>query len=200
MSKINWFDNLNSTNSVAKEHIEEYDNMSVIATVQQSAGRGQGDHTWYASPGKNLTFTIILKPDRLFASDALMITRITTLSLLNYLKLKGITARIKWPNDIWVEDKKICGILIENILEGRTIKNSIIGIGLNINERNWPKYLPNPVSLSELTGLEYDLQTELELFLDEFKAQARLLLDDKGRSSLCERFEKNVFRKLAEEI
>ena len=128
-----------------------------------------------------------------------MITRITTLALLNYLKSKGIKARIKWPNDIWVEDKKICGILIENILDGRIIKNSIIGVGLNINEKNWPKELPNPISLSELTNTEYDIRKELDLLHDEFKAQAALLLDDKGRSNLCERFEKNVF-KLAEGI
>ncbi|HCY73621.1 MAG TPA: biotin--[acetyl-CoA-carboxylase] ligase [Rikenellaceae bacterium] len=199
MSKIIWFDSLNSTNSFAKEHLEEYDNMSIIATLQQRAGRGQGDHTWYASAGKNLTFTIIFKPTDLLASDALMITRITTLALLNYLKSKGIKARIKWPNDIWVEDKKICGILIENILDGRIIKNSIIGVGLNINEKNWPKELPNPISLSELTNTEYDIRKELDLLHDEFKAQAALLLDDKGRSNLCERFEKNVF-KLAEGI
>lgn len=199
MSKIIWFDSLNSTNSFAKEHLEEYDNMSIIATLQQRAGRGQGDHTWYASAGKNLTFTIIFKPTDLLASDALMITRITTLALLNYLKSKGIKARIKWPNDIWVEDKKICGILIENILDGRIIKNSIIGVGLNINEKNWPKELPNPISLSELTNAEYDIRKELGLLHDEFKAQAALLLDDKGRSNLCERFEKNVF-KLAEGI
>ena len=199
MSKIIWFDSLNSTNSFAKEHLEEYDNMSIIATLQQRAGRGQGDHTWYASAGKNLTFTIIFKPTDLLASDALMITRITTLALLNYLKSKGIKARIKWPNDIWVEDKKICGILIENILDGRIIKNSIIGVGLNINEKNWPKELPNPISLSELTNTEYDIRKELDLLHDEFKSQAALLLDDKGRSNLCERFEKNVF-KLAEGI
>ena len=199
MSKIIWFDSLNSTNSFAKEHLEEYDNMSIIATLQQRAGRGQGDHTWYASTGKNLTFTIIFKPTDLLASDALMITRITTLALLNYLKSKGIKARIKWPNDIWVEDKKICGILIENILDGRIIKNSIIGVGLNINEKNWPKELPNPISLSELTNTEYDIRKELDLLHDEFKSQAALLLDDKGRSNLCERFEKNVF-KLAEGI
>ncbi len=199
MSKIIWFDSLNSTNSFAKEHLEEYDNMSIIATLQQRSGRGQGDHTWYASAGKNLTFTIIFKPTDLLASDALMITRITTLALLNYLKSKGIKARIKWPNDIWVEDKKICGILIENILDGRIIKNSIIGVGLNINEKNWPKELPNPISLSELTNTEYDIRKELDLLHDEFKAQAALLLDDKGRSNLCERFEKNVF-KLAEGI
>lgn len=199
MSKIIWFDSLNSTNSFAKEHLEEYDNMSIIATLQQRSGRGQGDHTWYASTGKNLTFTIIFKPTDLLASDALMITRITTLALLNYLKSKGIKARIKWPNDIWVEDKKICGILIENILDGRIIKNSIIGVGLNINEKNWPKELPNPISLSELTNTEYDIRKELDLLHDEFKAQAALLLDDKGRSNLCERFEKNVF-KLAEGI
>ena len=183
-----------STNNEAKKHIAEYDNLSVIATIEQSAGRGQGTHTWYTTPGKNLTFTIVFNPENLPASEALYLTRITTLSLLSYLAARGVRARIKWPNDIWVEDKKICGILIENILEGNLVHNSIIGIGLNINESGWPEDLPNPVSLGELTGKSYDIREELEAFYKEFCRHAQMLSSEDGRKYLCKNFDENVFR------
>ena len=194
MSGIKWFESLASTNNEAKKHITDYDNLSVIATIEQSAGRGQGTHTWYTTPGKNLTFTIVFNPENLPASEALYLTRITTLSLLSYLAARGVRARIKWPNDIWVEDKKICGILIENILEGNLVHNSIIGIGLNINESGWPEDLPNPVSLSELTGKSYDIREELEAFYKEFCRHAQMLSSEDGRKYLCENFDENVFR------
>lgn len=194
MSGIKWFESLASTNNEAKKHITDYDNLSVIATIEQSAGRGQGTHTWYTTPGKNLTFTIVFNPENLPASEALYLTRITTLSLLSYLAARGVRARIKWPNDIWVEDKKICGILIENILEGNLVHNSIIGIGLNINESGWPEDLPNPVSLGELTGKSYDIHEELEAFYKEFCRHAQMLSSEDGRKYLCKNFEENVFR------
>lgn len=194
MSGIKWFKSLASTNNEAKKHIADYDNLSVIATIEQSAGRGQGTHTWYTTPGKNLTFTIVFNPENLSASEALYLTRITTLSLLSYLAARGVRARIKWPNDIWVEDKKICGILIENILEGNLVHNSIIGIGLNINESGWPEDLPNPVSLGELTGKSYDIREELEAFYKEFCRHAQMLSSEDGRKYLCENFDENVFR------
>ena len=194
MSGIKWFESLASTNNEAKKHITDYDNLSVIATIEQSAGRGQGTHTWYTTPGKNLTFTIVFNPENLPASEALYLTRITTLSLLSYLAARGVSARIKWPNDIWVEDKKICGILIENILEGNLVHNSIIGIGLNINESGWPEDLPNPVSLGELTGKSYDIREELEAFYKEFCRHAQMLSSEDGRKYLCENFDENVFR------
>lgn len=194
MSGIKWFESLASTNNEAKKHITDYDNLSVIATIEQSAGRGQGSHTWYTTPGKNLTFTIVFNPENLPASEALYLTRITTLSLLSYLAAREVRARIKWPNDIWVEDKKICGILIENILEGNLVHNSIIGIGLNINESGWPEDLPNPVSLGELTGKSYDIHEELEAFYKEFCRHAQMLSSEDGRKYLCENFDENVFR------
>ena len=194
MSGIKWFESLASTNNEAKKHITDYDNLSVIATIEQSAGRGQGSHTWYTTPGKNLTFTIVFNPENLPASEALYLTRITTLSLLSYLAARGVRARIKWPNDIWVEDKKICGILIENILEGNLVHNSIIGIGLNINESGWPEDLPNPVSLGELPGKSYDIHEELEAFYKEFCRHAQMLSSEDGRKYLCKNFEENVFR------
>lgn len=194
MSGIKWYKELDSTNNEARRALEELDNFSVIATESQTAGRGQGIHTWYATPGRNLTFTVVFRPAGLHARDAILITYITTVSLVNYLARRGVEARIKWPNDIWVGDRKICGILIENVLDGPEVKASIIGIGLNINEEGWPDYLPNPVSLSELTGRKYDIREELDEFYKIFCRHAEMILGDDGRKILQEEFEKRVFR------
>ena len=168
--------------------------MSVIATVEQTAGRGQGTHTWYSTKGLNLTFSMLFNPRDLVTDDMLLITCATTLGLRDYLLEKGVEARIKWPNDIWVGDRKICGILIENILKGKQIRHSIIGIGLNLNEERWPEELPNPVSLKQLTGIHYDTVKELEALVSKICRRFALMDTSNGRSSLQEEFEKYLFR------
>ena len=194
MSGIKWFEELDSTNNEARRTLDGLDNFSVIATESQTAGRGQGLHTWYATPGRNLTFTVVFRPDGLHARDSILITYITTVSLVRYLASHGVKARIKWPNDIWVGERKICGILIENVLDGPYVQASIIGIGLNINEEGWPDYLPNPVSLSELTGRKYDIHEELDFFYKEFCRHAVMISGEDGRKLLQEEFGKRVFR------
>ncbi len=173
------------------------DNLSVVAARGQTAGRGQGDHRWHSTPGENLTFSILYRfegPFALAASDALLITQVTTLGLRDYLLGHGVQARIKWPNDIWVGDRKICGILIENILEGNRILAGIVGIGLNLNERDWPAALPNPVSLYELTGRTYEPETELPRLSKAICRRFGQLASTDGRTALQEEFGKCMFR------
>lgn len=189
-----WYENVDSTNSELRRHISELDNLSVVASRGQSAGRGQGTHTWFATPGLNLTFSIAYKGYGIKASDALLVTCVTTLGIRDYLLSHGVEARIKWPNDIWVGDRKICGILIENRLESSEILWSIVGIGLNLNETDWPSDLPNPVSLKELTNSTYSIDSELlELWKHICRRCGQLCTED-GRMSLQEEFGKYVFR------
>ena len=140
---------------------------TVVVTREQSKGRGQGDHIWYSTKGKNLLFSILIRHDdgslRTDALENLMNT--ISVSICKYLISNGIEPRIKYPNDIMVADRKICGILIENFLSGKTVKATIVGIGLDINEENWPQDIPG-VSLSELTGKTYDTGEELEKVLN----------------------------------
>jgi len=167
---IIWHKSLDSTNAEVRRHLRELDNMSVVATKLQTAGRGQGDHTWTSEAGKNLTFTLL----RRFGKgefDVRNLSRINdyvTSVLIAYLESHGVRAWVKPPNDIWVADRKICGILIENILDGSYITDSIIGIGLDLNQTQWPPELPNPVSLKELTGKDYSPEKELEALLQMF--------------------------------
>lgn len=194
---ILWLDTVDSTNSELRKRISGLDNLSIVATREQTAGRGQGTHTWFATPGQNLTFSILYRFESactLAASDALLITQVTTLALRDYLLGYGVRARIKWPNDIWVEDRKICGILIENTMTEGRVRASIVGIGLNLNETAWPAELPNPVSLYELTGQHFEPASELVLLQKEIRRRFGQLASPDGRISLQEEFEKYLFR------
>lgn len=198
---IIWLETVDSTNSVLRKRIPDLDNLSIIAASEQTAGRGQGTHTWFASPGANLTFSILFRFEgdcALAVADVILVTQVTTLAIRDYLLRYGVEARIKWPNDIWVGDRKICGILIENTLENGSVRESVVGIGLNINETQWPERLPNPVSLRELTGRSFDIHQELPLLRHEICRRFGQLASSGGRCSLQEEFGKYMFRLHAE--
>lgn len=164
MKDIIWYESLESTNSELRKQVESLDNLSIIAAKRQTSGRGQGDHKWFSSPGTNLTFSILLKfaPGELKATDEQIINSFATPTIRAFLAEKGVESRVKLPNDIYVGDRKICGILVENVLEGPWVTCSIVGIGLNINQEQFPSDLPNPVSLFQLTGKKYPLEQALE--------------------------------------
>ncbi len=191
---IIWLETTESTNKALREASGTMDNLSVIAAVEQTAGRGQGTHTWHSTPGLNLTFSLLYKPADLHVKDIIAITQAVTLGLRDYLLENGVEARIKWPNDIWVGDKKICGILIENTLDGQKVRYSIIGIGFNLNETGWPPELPNPVSLKELTDRDYSPREELERLMEKICRRFSLPEASDGRRVLQEEFGKYVFR------
>ena len=144
---IIWLDSIDSTNDEARRRILTLDNLSVLSALEQTGGRGQRENKWHSAPNQNLTFSIVLKNPPVKAADQFCISEITAVTLVNFLSEYGIEADIKWPNDIYVSEKKICGILIENSLKGQTIDWTIIGIGLNVNQFNFPVDLPNPTSM-----------------------------------------------------
>ena len=195
MYDIMWLESVDSTNSEAKRRIPDIDNLSVLSALSQSEGRGQKGNKWSSLPGENLTFSIVLKFGEQTAGKAgpgvaekarlsvagklqlvvaareqFVLTEITSLSIVEFLSRHGIKAKIKWPNDIYVGDKKICGVLIENSLRGENLSSSIIGIGLNINQRNFDVNLPNPTSMILETGFVEDIRKCLEEFMDIFQA------------------------------
>lgn len=172
---IIWLDKVDSTNEYARINIERLDNLSVIVTDEQTCGRGQGDHRWHSEKGKNLLFSIVLKNPDVMASSQKIISDITADSVVKLLEAHGIAAWIKPPNDIWVEDKKICGILIEHSLRGNRISWSIIGIGLNVNQTVFPTDLPNPTSIASEKATA-DIHEVLSEFMDIFISHASEIL------------------------
>jgi BirA family biotin operon repressor/biotin-[acetyl-CoA-carboxylase] ligase len=135
---------------------------TVIMAERQYAGRGQQQNRWHSSDSKNLTFSLLLNPVFLPVSNQFDLTRVISLGVYNALEpLTGEGLKIKWPNDIYFKDNKLGGILIENVLQGAQIKQSVIGIGLNINEEDFPAWVPNPVSVKQILQRDEDIKAIL---------------------------------------
>lgn len=128
----------------------------------QYAGRGQQQNGWHAEPGKNLTFSLLLNPAFLEVHNQFSLNVAISTGVNNALvPLLGSKLKIKWPNDIYYGDKKLGGILIENVVQGPTLKHAVIGIGLNVNQTDFPPHLPNPVSVKQILHRDYDLRALL---------------------------------------
>jgi BirA family biotin operon repressor/biotin-[acetyl-CoA-carboxylase] ligase len=151
-----------STNRWLKEHGEG--NMVVVADYQ-TAGRGCGTNQWESERGKNLLFSVLLHPVDIPARDQFRISMAVSVALCEMLSQYADGFSIKWPNDIYWNDRKICGILIENQLQGSYMRDSIIGIGLNVNQREFLSDAPNPVSLCQIVGHELGSDDLLHDFL-----------------------------------
>lgn len=170
---IQWVDKCRSTNTLIKENGADFPHGSVIAAHEQWAGRGQRGNSWEAEPGKNLTFSVLLRPQGLKASEQFYISEAVALGIVDALKEimpQQENIAIKWPNDIYVDNRKICGILIENSLSGNEISRSVAGIGINVNQQKFISDAPNPVSIFQLTGCEHDLQQVLDSVLGHIGA------------------------------
>ena len=191
--KIVHIDETDSTNRWLKDHGE---GTMVVATDYQTAGKGCGSNAWESERGKNLTFSMLIHPDGIAAREQFHITEVVSVALCRTLRPYIYNkVEIKWPNDIYVGDRKLCGILIENRLQGNVIVDCIIGIGLNVNQRVFLSDAPNPVSMYQLTGQETDREALLADFLQTFDqewqnkangSEYRELLYRKGKDGLYE--------------
>lgn len=168
--QIIWLDEAESTNEWVERHISELDNLSVVAARSQTAGRGSGSRRWHSAPGANLTFSILIKHDRHednLAGYEEAFSLSTAAAVCDYLSGKGIMPWIKLPNDVWVGDRKICGLLIRHGVRGGRLLHSVVGIGLNLGETDFPADLPNPTSVCLETGCEKpDPEAELPVLLE----------------------------------
>ena len=159
--KITHFKTLESTNqylqNLLNEGIDIADN--IVVTDFQTSGKGQGKNVWESEDGKNLLFSIALDMSFLKAENQFILTQIVSVTMINVLKnyLPEESLFIKWPNDIYFNDKKIAGILIKNEIKGMMMGTSIIGIGLNVNQTSFDDNLPNPISMKMITGKDFDL-------------------------------------------
>lgn len=149
--EIIWIDSTPSTHTLLKE--EGYRNLrqyTMVCARRQTAGRGQRGNSWESEPDKNLTFSMPLFPDWILPASQFTLSEAFALSIVALLQEEGIMAKVKWPNDIYVGEKKICGILIEHAIEGKSITRSILSAGLNVNQTEFKSDAPNPTSMLTL--------------------------------------------------
>ncbi len=150
-----YFPELDSTNTYAMDVIAKTNppEGTCIYTDFQTAGRGQIGRCWHSKAGDNLLLSYIFYPRALNVSSQFYLNIVSSLAVLDVLKMWCPDAKIKWPNDLYVGNNKIAGILVQNTLRGFYIKSTVIGIGLNINQNRFPADLPNPTSLFLETGV-----------------------------------------------
>jgi len=169
-----YIERTNSTNTLMRELIakgewqagEEY-----LYTGFQTAGRGQSGNGWESEEGKNLLCSILIdsqkvKDKRPFYLNVAVSVAVHRMVNSQFSILHSQLA-IKWPNDIYWQDKKIAGILVENALIGSEVRYSIAGIGLNVNQTEWLSNAPNPVSMRQISGEEYDIHELMKALLNE---------------------------------
>jgi BirA family biotin operon repressor/biotin-[acetyl-CoA-carboxylase] ligase len=132
---------------------------TVIMAEDQVAGRGQQQNKWYSVKNESLTFSLVLYPAFLPLKDQFLLTSAVSVGIHEaLLPLVGHRLKMKWPNDIYIDDQKLGGVLIENQVQGEKIKSSVIGIGLNINQSSFPDWVPNPTSLKQILQTDYDIK------------------------------------------
>ena len=176
-----------STNDLALQLCQQRTSSegSVIITANQTAGRGQRGNIWHVEPGKNLTFSLILKPTFLPIKNQFYLNIVTALAIHDYLIEKtDATIRIKWPNDMMVNSKKIAGILIENQLQGNSFSSAVVGIGLNMNQETFN--ISTATSLHQISNQVYDLNAELEHILHKLEVRYLQLKSGKENTLLAD--------------
>ena len=169
-----FIDKTYSTSSLLREtYNDSLPHLFTIRTDFQTAGRGQAGNSWESEKGKNLLFSTLLRYPEVEAADQWRLSMLVAVavreaitSILSPLVSRLSPITIKWPNDIYYNDQKLVGILIENILSGRHIAYTIAGVGINVNQTQWLSNAPNPVSMKQITGEEYDIEDLLNAFLE----------------------------------
>jgi len=183
-----------STNALLKKMLTEgaYAEKFLLYTDFQTAGKGQMGNSWESERAKNLLFSFVLYPLHIAVNEQFIISQIISLAIVKTLEKYDIGFSIKWPNDIYWNDKKIGGILIENSIQGKMLKTSIIGIGLNINQMVFLSKAPNPISLAQILGKSIKRKTILYEIFSNFEVLYHNF-DEKGiKQSYFEYLYRNV--------
>ena len=181
-----------STNDDARD--EKYREGDVVWADFQTAGRGQRGHLWHSRKGENLTFSAVLEPSFVPIAEQFSVSEVVALSLVDMLAEYGIEAKIKWTNDIYVGDKKLVGILIEHSLSSATLRRTIVGVGINVNQREFDPSIPNPVSMAQLLDRELDAEGVLQCFLKHLQRNYESL-GEGAKEELHDRYNALLYRK-----
>ena len=194
---------VDSTNSFVRDMLdsgEALPGMTLVTAYEQTAGRGQAGNSWESEAGKNLLFSLLCHPTFIVPSEQFILSECMALAIQQVLGKriaeagKDDVVTIKWPNDIYVGDRKICGTLIECDLMGKTISNCIIGTGININQTVFVSDAPNPVSLKQIIGTDTDANALMTEVVDLFCEFYELVRSGK-RGEVEVQYMQNLYRR-----
>lgn len=193
--QILWLDEVESTHNLLKTpEYADLEDFRMVAARCQTAGRGQRGNHWESEDFMNLTFSMVVHPGWLRPSQQFVLSEATALAVVALLQSEGIDATVKWPNDIYVADRKICGILIDHAVDSEKILRSVVSAGLNINQTQFRSDAPNPVSIKQLlrrdTSVE-NIAVNLLLLLRQFILSTT---DAAGRRVMHDSFMRHLYR------
>lgn len=163
----------------------------MVYTFEQTNGRGQAGSKWESAPQKNLTFSIVYRMEYLAPSDQFYVNMAISLGIAAYLESLGLSCKIKWPNDIYVNDRKIAGILIENHLRGNSFRYAVVGIGLNVNQTQF--HHPKATSIALEKNMELDLVASIAELRD-YLGEKLNLLKQGFKSEIAQAYRISLFR------
>ena len=192
------FDELESTNVFLYDKMAEKTDISgmVVVASHQTAGRGMGKNRWESEAGKNLLFSMALNVNFLAAENQFKISQAVSVAMAETLGqiIDKQQLFIKWPNDIYFGDKKLAGMLIQNTIEGRMMGISIIGIGLNVNQIEFSKDIPNPISLKMISGKSTEMEHLLNLLITSIKSSVESLRSEINQKEINEKYISKSYR------
>lgn len=180
-----------STNTEAKN--PRFRHGDAIVAFEQTEGRGQRGNRWSSRAGENLTFSLVWEPTFLDAPKQFLLSEAVALALCDTLEKYGIAVAIKWPNDIYAGDRKVCGILIEHFISEGRLSRTIVGIGLNVNQTSFEEWIPNPTSMKLLTEREEDIMAVFNTLYGDFDRRYRQLLEG-GAERLQQEYRGRLYR------
>lgn len=193
---IIWIDECGSTNTMLAQMGAKH--ATALCSRKQTAGRGQRGNSWESEPLKNLTFSLLLKPNWVLASRQFEVSMAVSIAIVEVLdSYLGTDASIsiKWPNDIYVGDKKICGILIENVLVGNQLAQCIVGVGLNVNQTRFTSPAPNPLSMAMVSGREFALEPIAAEITKRIVKEVEALAHEEHRHEIMAKYFARLWRR-----
>lgn len=153
---------VDSTNAWLRNNLTQQRHGFVVSTDYQTSGKGQAANKWESKRGANLLFSLLLEPTKIPVEQQFVLSQLISISIVNTLREElDMPVTIKWPNDIYVGDQKLCGILIENTIMDGQLAKAIVGVGLNVNQQTFTSDAPNPVSMYQLRGKTFDREALL---------------------------------------
>jgi len=183
-----------STNEYSKKLIKEskVEEGTVILAGFQTKGKGQKGGYWESEKGKNLTFSLILYPNFLDIQKQFYLSMSISIGIVEFLSHLSVKSKIKWPNDIYINNKKVAGILIENSIKRNIIASSIVGIGINVNQAEFKSSAPNPTSLCLELNKTFDIKNTYKLLISYLNKWIKILYNSHYKK-IKSRYKKNLF-------